>query len=708
MSTVVFYNPSAIVPNQVTQILYSAHTPDYVHLPDVLINPNLSVVSGILMKYWYVSGNDVLEMSPSDKNTIDGALLPGIKSDKKSSLAMNTENFYLSRGYSIDLRSNLQAMYTDGIRGKPKKAQYLQPLINWMHSVDTELHNKQALVDFKTTSEEVQTVSIDTASLVVTDPGVTLSGAVTTTDSTSLDSFLDVNAEVVDPYTDTTGSYYLMEILNHRRDLYNDSENPLYIPNRPAILGNNGILQDHANRVLNLETIHGKLGWHEQQVYESLYRYPKDLLIYYGWLNSFNSAQNAWTNEKVAQDMAKYSLIVLGDGIEDPSHGDYANTQIIIPRIKQLNPRARIFGYVAVAQAFGDFQVKVDWWNTLSVHGIFMDEAGYDYGQTRLQFNACVDFVHERTSANICFANAWNTDHILGTADDVSFPNSTYNSTNAVSKLISDDWILLESFLINTTAYSGASGYESKIDWLFRGQKAVNLRATYGVNFASSAVINNSNVNGEALFNFQYISSLMFSLEAVGSSDDNYAASSAAVVYWPRPDISDLNAIYSLYPSVTVSTSDADVYYRYVDSVMFLLDFSTGAQIYGITKYGESNNTTCLSTITGINGKAVAETILYTVPVGKTAIITDAVIRPIVATAVTAVPTLGIGRNGSSDDIFASTSLTGLDSTAKIYRFVSEGTYAVATSGENVKLGIDTDATATTLTLTINLFGYLI
>ena len=66
-----------------------------------------------------------------------------------------------------------------------------------------------------------------------------------------------------------------------------------------------------------------------QQIIKAGYQKPSNLLIYYGWINSFNSSVNSWTNEKVAQDMAKYDLIVLGDGVQDSGHGDYSNTEII-------------------------------------------------------------------------------------------------------------------------------------------------------------------------------------------------------------------------------------------------------------------------------------------------------------------------------------------------------------------------------------------
>jgi len=397
-------------------------------------------------------------------------------------------------------------------------------------------------------------------------------------ESSDISNFLNTNARVVDSYSGITGSYMVMELLNHRKDLYNDPDNPIYEPGFTPLLGDEGSVEELTARVANLENIHAKNGWHNQQVIQSLYEGPEELLIYYGWPSSFNYPTNAWTNEKVAQDMAKYDLIVLGDGIQSSSHGDYSNTTVIIPRIKALNPSTKIFGYVTVNQASGSFETKADQWNMLGVHGIFMDEAGYDYGKTRDEFNDLVDYVHNLTTSSICFANAWNMDHIIGTTNDPSYPNSTYNSGAVESNLTNTDWYLLESYPINTTAYSVSGGYESKGDWAVRGVKAIGHRYNYGINLAAVGIINNDNVNGDKLFNFGYVSSLMFSLEAFGTSDTSYAAGSAIITHWERQDLHRLNKVWSLSPSVQLDAGDSDVYWRYVQFGRFMLDFSPSTQ----------------------------------------------------------------------------------------------------------------------------------
>jgi hypothetical protein len=315
------------------------------------------------------------------------------------------------------------------------------------------------------------------------------------------------------------------------------------------------------------------------------YKRPKDLLIYYGWLNSFNNATNSWDNEKVAQEMAKYDLIVLGDGIQDSGHGDYSNTSVIIPRVKELNTNCKIFGYVTVNQTLTNFEDKADDWDTLEIDGIFMDEAGYDYGKTRSEFNDRVDHVHGLTYAKLCFANAWNLDHILGTENDASYPNTTYNSSSTGSNLTENDYALLESFPINTTAYSGNNGYESKTDWLARGEKAVGLRNSFNINLVGSGIISDGHGSETNLFKFGFISALMFALEGFGTSDTSYGSGSAKTKYITRPDVSGVDNIYTIEPTIADHPTDTDLYLRYVDNAKLELDFSSGSQSSTITKY---------------------------------------------------------------------------------------------------------------------------
>lgn len=523
-------------------------------------------------------------LNSNDQTSLDGIVadstgLPGVKAFRKDYLD-NQGNKVINGVYSAGDQRTFTSLYEDALRFRPNRIIYVQDYINWIHDVEVAVENKITEVDDATSIDAVNAIELDSTGLTTQAPSTSVEGTLDTSDDTSLSSFLDANAVVTDASTGISGPYYLMEILNHRKDLYNDSTNPIYDSSHTPILGTGGFLVDHANRILNLEIIHGKLGWHNQEIIAASYSRPKDLLIYYGYPNSFNSGINGWNNENVSQDMARYNLIVLGDGVEDPSHPDYANTQVIIPRVQALNCSTQIFGYVSVNQTFGDFTNEVDQWGVLGVSGIFMDEAGYDYGKTRAEFNQRVDYIHDRTSTNICFANAWNTDNILGTANDPSYPNSTYNDTSAESNLTTTDWILLESFPINTASYTASTpdGYESATDWKTRGDKMATLRYNYGVNFAAAGIINNANSDNTAMFEFSFISSMMYCLEAHGTSDTGYGAGSAQVNYYPRPDVSQMGKIYDLNCDVQLDVGDSSRYHKYVESGKFSLDFSDNNQ----------------------------------------------------------------------------------------------------------------------------------
>lgn len=378
----------------------------------------------------------------------------------------------------------------------------------------------------------------------------------------------------------TNGFYNLLSIL---RELFNDQSNPLFVPGFTPILGPYGWQQDYANRINNLEVIHGPEGYHTQDIKAGQYFRPMDVLFYYAYLNSFNYTANSWDNELVAQDMAQYSICVFGSGVQDPTHPDYANTQVIIPRLRALNPAALHFGYVTLNQDLPDLYAKVDQWDALSVNGIFLDEAGYDFGNTRSKQNQAIQYIHN--AGLTVFINAFNFDHILGIDNDPSFPNETYNEGLDQSLLDVNDWALLESFGVNTQAYTTTGGYEEKATWAARGVKAMQKRFEYGINLAGVSIIGNSDPNAQSLFDFGFRSALMWALDAYGSSDDFYAAGTALVTKWVRNFDRNIGRIWSNSPSVQLDLKDSDVYWRYAEFGKVKLDFSSGAEASDIILY---------------------------------------------------------------------------------------------------------------------------
>lgn len=126
--------------------------------------------------------------------------------------------------------------------------------------------------------------------------------------------------------------------------------------------------------------------------------------------------------------------------------------------------------------------------------------------------------------------------------------------------------------------------------------------------------------------------------------------------------------------------------------------------------YGQ-NVVNVLATVANVNGKTQAATNLFTVPAGRSAVITDIVVRATNADTVGVVPIMQIGLNPNYNEWLATVTLTGLTATGKA---VSLGQTLGATvanyfsAGQVVAVNITTGATATTLTLAFDVLGYLI
>ncbi len=133
------------------------------------------------------------------------------------------------------------------------------------------------------------------------------------------------------------------------------------------------------------------------------------------------------------------------------------------------------------------------------------------------------------------------------------------------------------------------------------------------------------------------------------------------------------------------------------------VDF-TGATVTGLVADGDVG---ILATVTSIDATSTGTTALYTVPVGKTAVILDAIVRCTAATAISAPAEGGVGIAAGEDDIFSSQSFTSLTASGAHYRFPGGGFSQTAEASDVIRLGIDTAATGTSQTLAVDLIGYV-
>jgi len=116
-----------------------------------------------------------------------------------------------------------------------------------------------------------------------------------------------------------------------------------------------------------------------------------------------------------------------------------------------------------------------------------------------------------------------------------------------------------------------------------------------------------------------------------------------------------------------------------------------------------------LSTTTGVNLDTVSTDALYTVPTGRSAIITEVRIRLTTATAPGGDAVVSVGTNASTfDDIIAATTLTGLNLTTEVFAIITPGLSHIGAAAEVITFQIDTADTGTTVTATVDLIGYLV
>lgn len=141
---------------------------------------------------------------------------------------------------------------------------------------------------------------------------------------------------------------------------------------------------------------------------------------------------------------------------------------------------------------------------------------------------------------------------------------------------------------------------------------------------------------------------------------------------------------------------------------------ASGYQASGATKANFTNpifapsTPIILSTTTGINGKTVANTNLYTVPAGKTAIVIGYIVRCTAATAITVGASAGIGNSSGTNNIAASQAMTALLTTADTFNWPIVGMSKTITTGNSAFFNLGTAATGTSQTLAVDLLGYLI
>lgn len=248
----------------------------------------------------------------------------------------------------------------------------------------------------------------------------------------------------------------------------------------------------------------------------------RSLLIYYSVPQVINAV---YDNNYAAAVLARYDDVVLGTGLQDPSHPYYASTVAIIDRLVALSPQTVVWGYINAGVSTGNLPLatlytQIDQWLAIGASGIFMDVFGYDYGVSRDRQNALINYVHSKGVGSIL--NAWDPDDALG-----SQVNATYNPAGTPTAANGSDVLLLESWVCNSDAYP-TPHYTTISDIKSRADKACAYRGSLGVRIFAVNILGHDGTDEPTLTTYRGVTEGMariFRLDGTGVAASAYASS---------------------------------------------------------------------------------------------------------------------------------------------------------------------------------------
>ena len=257
---------------------------------------------------------------------------------------------------------------------------------------------------------------------------------------------------------------------------------------------------------------------------------PARLAIYYGIPSLVNGAGG--DVDRAARVFAEYDVVVFGDGLQydarrtaGPSAGtvEHQRTRAIIRGVTARRAAVQLFGYVPL----GDTQ-RLSWaaladgvrrWRDMGVHGIFLDEAGYDFGVTRARQNEVVDLIH---SAGLrVFANAFNPDDLLATEIVPANARGGGNPLGLTPRLGAGDLLLLESFLVRLGEVEPADS------WFERSRKAAAHSRRTGVGVMTVTTPRPDGAFDASLCALAWWGTILWSFNGFGWGEAYFAAPSS-------------------------------------------------------------------------------------------------------------------------------------------------------------------------------------
>jgi uncharacterized repeat protein (TIGR01451 family) len=280
---------------------------------------------------------------------------------------------------------------------------------------------------------------------------------------------------------------------------------------------------------------------------------PDKLAIYYGFPSLINGAEG--DPLAATEQFRLYDLVVFGDGLQLPDcnevadgmqgvncHLDHTNTVAIINQLKTPPNDTSIYGYIPIGvtnlpagQAplpIQEIKERVDAWREMGVAGVFLDQAGCDFGVTRQRQNEVLDYVHGK-GLNV-FIDAWDPDDVFSPAlDSICNPNALE------TRLGSNDFFLHESFQIEE------SKYQDPAFWMSKSDKALEYKNQYGTRMATVTTVSKDVPNfDQDKFDYAWWSTLLYGFDAMGWGELYFSASDSNLSYRPRPNPGEIGSAF--------------------------------------------------------------------------------------------------------------------------------------------------------------------